>query len=164
MMVKFAILAVITTIGLNFHPIHVSVCEIDFDSKRSALEITQRIFIDDLETELRRETGNQTLDLSILKKGELDKLMTSYLQKHITISLDNQVREFEYLGHEMESEALFSYFQILNVNRLTSVKVRNDVLFGLYEDQINLVHVSEGDKVKSMRLHPRDKQGEIIFN
>ena len=41
-----------------FHPLHVSVTEIEMDDKDKRLEIMMRVFMDDLEVTLRRKIPN----------------------------------------------------------------------------------------------------------
>ena len=161
MMVKILILTVISICGI-WHPLHVSVCEIDFDQDRNALEITQRIFADDLEIELRRENGNE-LDFLNTKSQQRDLLLEKYLSRHVQIQLEGQNKDFEYLGHEIENDAVFCYFQITNVSELKSISVKNDILLKVYNDQINLVHVSIEDNVKSMKLWVKESRSEVSF-
>ena len=160
-MVKIVILTVIS-ISSIWHPLHVSVCEIDYDLKRKALEITQRIFVDDLETELKKEHGDE-LDFLNTESQQRDLLLEKYINKHVQIQLEGQDQKLEYLGHEIENEALFCYFQITDVSTLRSIKVRNDILFKIHADQINLVHVSIEDNVKSMKLWAKESESEVLF-
>ena len=163
-MVKYVVLTVVSLLFAALHPLHVSICELDYDQERKALEITQRIFLDDLELELRKETGKEKLDIvDGISSSERDEMVKSYLKKHLKVWLSGKEAQIDYLGHEMESDAIFCYLEIKKVRKIDLVKVMNDVLLNFYEDQINLIHVSEGDKVKSMRLHPKLKSSEIDF-
>ncbi len=163
-MAKYVLLAVSLLTLTGWHPLHVSVCEIDYDRERKALEITQRIFYDDLELELRKETGNETLDIvDGVTYEELDGLLEQYIQRHVSVFLEGKVADYDYLGHELEGDAVFCYFEITKVRKLNRIAVKNDILLNYYDDQINIVHISEKDKVRSMRLERKSPRDEIIF-
>ena len=58
-----------------FHPMHVSVTEIEMDEKEKRLEIMMRVFIDDLEVTLRQNFKQPELDVLEPKGQSLDELM-----------------------------------------------------------------------------------------
>ena len=66
-----------------FHPIHVSVTEIEYNEKNKSLQIISRIYIDDLELSVQKQAKNESLDLIEPKNGvTTDQLLTSYLKEH----------------------------------------------------------------------------------
>ena len=143
---------------------HISICEIIYDEERKALEITQRIFIDDLENHMRTERKNPTLNLLKPQNGETtDNLVKDYLKDHLKISLENRVMEFEYLGHEVDGFALYSYVQILKVKKVSTIKVVNDILLSLFDDQVNIVHIEIDGEIKSLKLYNGEPGGEVTF-
>ena len=60
-MLRFLIL--VANSFLFTHPLHVSVCEIAYNQESKALEIIQRVFIDDLEMEIRMDRNEPELDI-----------------------------------------------------------------------------------------------------
>ena len=54
---------------LFFHPIHVSVTEVEYNEKSKSLQIISRIFIDDLELSVQRQMKQESLDLIEPKNG-----------------------------------------------------------------------------------------------
>ena len=152
-------------LGLSLHPIHVSVTEIEFDRKQKALEIMMRVFIDDLELTLRNSTGNAQLDiLNPPKDVSLDAVMGDYLKKHFEISLDNQRKAINYLGHEREGEAFIFFIEVRDVDDWKSITIRNDIIMSTYDDQSNIVHVFVDDKVKSLRLTTHTPADKLTFD
>src|SRR5882762_9160240 len=51
------------------HPLHVSVSEINYSEKDKALQITSRIFIDDLELSIRHQRKEPDMDLLAPNNG-----------------------------------------------------------------------------------------------
>jgi len=116
-----------------------------------------RIFVDDLESAIRLQQNKNDLDILNPPAGSsTDKLISSYVLSHFKIGLDNKVQTIRYLGQEQEGEAVVCYLLVSNVKKLSAIEITNDILCELFDDQSNLVHVTTGEIVKSMRL-VRDK-------
>lgn len=149
---------------LMAHPLHVSVCEIEYDRESAALEIIQRIFIDDLELEIRRDRNEPTLDL-FEPPNDLttDQLINDYLKTKLSFEVNDEPVTFHYLGHEIEGPALVSYIEIENVKSLKSIKAKNEILTNFYEDQINIVHITVGGHTRSLKLEPGKTYGEVRY-
>lgn len=143
------------------HPIHVSVTEIALDEKERELEIIARIFIDDLETSIRK--ANDQPELKLLGSST-DQLVWKYLESRFRISLDGRMQQVKYLGHEIDGDAILCYIQVSNVKKLKEIEVMNSMITELYDDQSNLVHVTVNEKVKSLRLMRDNPSGKITFD
>ena len=143
----------LSLIIIFFHPVHVSVTEINYNEKSKALQITSRIFIDDLELSIRSKLKQPELDILEPTNGlTTDKMVSEYLNDHLKVKLDGKPQKLHYLGHEAEDFAIVCYIEIENVKKFKSIDVFNDVITEIFEDQSNLVHVTYKGPVKSMRL------------
>lgn len=145
------------------HPIHVSVTEIDFDQKEHELEITMRVFIEDLELTLRNSLSQPELDIIAPTGTTTDRLVEDYLAEHFKISLDDKAQKTKYLGHEQEGDAFILYVQVSNVKPWKSISIKNDIIMSTFSDQSNLVHVYIGDNVKSLRLTANTPADKLTF-
>ena len=144
------------------HPIHVSVSEINYSEKDKALQITSRIFVDDLETSIRRVRKEPEMDLLAPKNGlTTDQLLTDYLKDHFKVKVDGKPQKLKLLGHETEDVAIICYIEIENIKKVKSIEVFNDVITEIHDDQSNLVHVTYKGPVKSARL-VKDKPSEVF--
>lgn len=143
------------------HPLHVSVTEIKFDAKDKELEITTRIFLDDLEEAIRLERKQPTLDITQPGSGlSTDQLLVEYLAKKLTIKVDGKAVKITFLGHEIEGDVVIVYAYAPGVKKIKGIEVTHTTITELYEDQSNLVHVTKEEKTKSLRLMrslPTDK-------
>lgn len=145
-----------------FHPLHVSVTEIEYNEKNKSLQIISRIFIDDLELSIRSKLRNESLDLLEPKNGmTTDQLVSGYLKEHLKLRLDGRPARINYLAHEVEDLALICYLEIESVKKIKTIEVTNDMIQEIHEDQSNLVHVTYKGPVKSLRLI-RDKPTDVL--
>lgn len=147
----------ITLLSL-LHPFYVSVTEVNHNNKTNSLEISTKIFFNDLEAALEKEHKTQ---LDILKPGErgrLDPLINEYLQKHLQLLVNGKPVKLKYLGFEIEQEAAWCYLEVLQVNQVKQIHIRNDVLFAEHDTQANMIHITVKGKRQSTKLeNPESK-------
>jgi hypothetical protein len=146
------------------HPIHISVSEINYSEKDKALQITSRIFIDDLELSIRAERKEDELDILQPKNGlTTEKMVSDYVLKHLAVKLDGKLQKLKFLGMELEEPALICYIEIENVKKFKTIEVRNDIIMETHEDQSSIVHVTYKGPVQSMRLQRNNPTGTLTF-
>lgn len=161
-MQKAALLFVLILL-CGFHPIHVSITEIEFDEKEKSLEVMMRIFADDLEITMKNRYSNPTLDILNPAGKSLDEMMRDYLAEKFVVSVDGKKVALNYLGHEREGEAFVFYIEIPKIKKLRTISITNGTLTETYEDQSNLVHVTNAGTVKSLRLTRGNLSGTLSF-
>lgn len=159
---------IITSLLLSFHPFHVSVMSIHHAADENTLQITLKIFADDLEEALNDEqfkTPDQAF-VDVLNPKDpqgLDKYVQKYLKKHITIEVNGKEANAAYLGKETEDMAMWCYFEVSGVEKVESIQVKSSILTEIFEDQINIVHINYGGAIKSMKLAGNNLVNEVIF-
>jgi hypothetical protein len=146
------------------HPFHVSVCDVEFNEKNHSLEISQRIFLDDLEEALRKKSGWTTLDVvNPSDKKRFDALMKEFVLENLSLEVNNKPVALSYLGHELESDAIWCYLEVTGVNNLATITVENKVLIDAFSDQVNLIHIKKEGKIRSLKLHRDNGKGSIDY-
>jgi hypothetical protein len=151
------------TITTFTHPLHVSVTEIEMDEKEKRLEIMMRVFMDDLEVTFRDHFKKPELDILKPKGSTVDEMMQAYLKSHFKIMLDGKPVVTQYLGHEQEGEAFIFYIEANNVRNWATITVQNDIITETHDDQSNLVHVTLGETVRSLRLTKNNPIDKLTF-
>jgi hypothetical protein len=146
------------------HPLHLSVTEIEHDANKKALEMTMRIFLDDLEASIRNDLQKPDLDITAPgPEHTTNDLLEDYLRKHFKINAGGKELTYEYLGHEVELPVIYLYVQSSNVKKVNDITIYNDIIMDTYDDQANLVHVKVHGKVKSLKLSVNKKRGSLSF-
>ena len=146
------------------HPIHISVTEVTYSEKDKALQITSRLFIDDLELSIRSQRKETELDILEPKNGfTTQQLVINYLTEHIKIKLDGKWCKLMFLAVEREDISLIAYIEIEGVKKIKTLEVFNDAIMATHEDQSNLVHVTYKSPVKSARLTSSSPSEKFVF-
>jgi hypothetical protein len=150
---------------LSFHPIHLSITEIDHNEKSKALQMSMRIFIDDLELAIRKKTNEEELDLLEPGQGrKTDELVKAYLAEVVRMKVDKKQVKLNYLGSEIEGPAIICYVEIENIKKFTTIEMTNKIILEIHDDQSNLVNVNFKGKTKSLRLTNDEPTGIVTFS
>ncbi|MDN5214541.1 hypothetical protein QQ020_20850 [Fulvivirgaceae bacterium BMA12] len=162
-MIKITALGVLL-LGLNIaHPFHVSVCEIDYNDKNKALEITQKIFLDDLEEGLTKYSGEHFDITEKVHEQKVNQLLEVYYPENMQVKINGKPRPFRYLGFEMEADAMWCYLEIEKVKNLKSLEVTNTLLFETFDDQSTILHIQKDEKIRSFRLTSDEPTAQLQF-
>lgn len=135
-----------------WHPFHISVTDIEYDREVKSIEIAQKIFIDDFEEALVAFSQSK---INLLVKSQEDAnndLIGRYLAEKLNIEINGKPVEAEFLGSQLDSDAIWCFLEVSKVKKLKSIQIKNTLFFELFDDQMNLVHIKKDGEIKSMRL------------
>ncbi|MDA0193782.1 MAG: hypothetical protein O2951_01830 [Bacteroidetes bacterium] len=152
---------IIGLILINLHPFHVSISEMAYNQEKKTIEISVRMFLDDLELTLAEKHAESINVLDPNQKPKLDKWVEDYLEENLKIWVNDYQTEYDYLGSEIEGLALWTFIEISNVDQLRLIGIENNIMLEKFEDQIQLVHFSKEDQVRSLKLYKDHSYGMI---
>jgi len=135
-----------------FHPFFVSVTEIKHNQKVKSLEISSKVFFNDLEDALEKKYHKQLDILKPTQKPQITPLLQDYLQKHLQIKVNDKATPLQLIGYEIEEDAVWCYLEAPKVNQIKKMEVRNDVLFDEHDSQTNMLHLTVKGKRQSTKL------------
>lgn len=161
MLLQFQILVLF--LASSVHPFHITVCEIEHDPETKALQISQRVFLDDLEETLNHVYSTKMDIIQPEDKHLRDSLIKEYIIKNLILTVDGKKRDRTYLGHEVDKDVLWCYIEYYGVKKLEKISLTNTVFFELYEDQNTLVHVTYEGTTVSRKLTQLKPSEEFIF-
>jgi hypothetical protein len=144
--------------GKGLHPLYVTVTEIHHNAKERTLEISCKIFADDME-EILEKNYKKAVDLTNEKQaGQNNNLIADYISSHFSVTADAKRQKLEYLGFEKEAEAVYCYFEVKDIAGLKKLDLTNSLLQDLTTEQINIMHVVVNGNRKSYKLdYPQQK-------
>jgi hypothetical protein len=147
----------------TFHPFFVSVTEIQHNAKEKTLEISCKIFTDDLEKTLRQNYKTKVDLLNPADKNAMNKLITDYVRNHLIINADDKLLQLQFVGYEKDEEATWSYFQVKNITSIKKINITDNLLFEYKKEQINILHVIVNGKRKSTKFDNPDAKVSLTF-
>lgn len=157
-------LVTICFIGLSsfdFHKFYVSIYQINFNQKEKRLEITSRIFIDDMNAVLKLKYNKITQLASKEETAEDVALMKKYIAENFTLKINGIAKPINYLSNEVESNVLICYFNIKEISKIKSLEIVNTALIDLNSQQQNIIQTTIYDKRQSLLLTDNNPKGSI---
>ncbi len=145
----------------KFHPFYVSVTEFNHNTKDKIVEVSCKMFADDLESTLKTQYKTNIDILHPRDVKQVEKYVGDYLQKHLQVKINGKPATFQFIGYESEQEAVWGYLQINNVSALKKLEITNNVLYEVYTAQVSIMHASAGGIHKSTRLVYPDTQASF---
>jgi hypothetical protein len=145
------------------HPFHVSNTEVSYNTKNKSLEITCRIFTDDLENVLTKRFKSKIDLYSKTQEKEMSAFVKSYLESTLKFVIDGKPVKYNYLGFENDHEATNVYLEIGNSLSFKTFSIDNGILYDLFEDQMNILHVEKNGNRKSTKASFPEKKMVVSF-
>ena len=146
-----------------FHPFYVSVTEINHNARSQAVEVSCRIFYDDLERTLEKQYHTRVDIVKPADKTKMNQLLNDYIKKHLIIKADGKVLALSYVGYEIQEDAAWTYFEVKGINKVKKFEVHDDLLFTEHPEQINMLHVTVGGQRKSTKLSNPESEAAFEF-
>ncbi len=145
------------------HKFYVSTTNIEFVPKSESVQIISKIFIDDIEKALRKRSGKE-VSLATKKETEADReLLKNYIMQKFSISINGEDSKYQYLGIDYETDIVKCYLEITGVSEFKTIEVDNKILFDMFDEQKNIIHVKTPESRKSMVLNIDNPKGLLNF-
>jgi len=161
---KYAfLLLIIPLLSFTHHKYYLSLTKIDYVKESNSLQITMRIFIDDLENTLNK-INNKSFDLDT--KTELEDTnmyIEKYLLKQFEVNINGSSKNYKYLGKKYENDVVFLFAEIENISVLNSIEIRNRILMDAFPEQQNIIKLNINKKKKSFILTSKDDKDLLKF-
>lgn len=160
---KGLILLVLPLFAFTAHKFYVSVTNVSYAEKDDALQITSRIFIDDLDAVLK-ERYDVDAKLATAEESNLaDAYLEKYLRKKFQVAINGKTIIYDIIGRKYDNDVCIFYLEVANVNFSTikSIQIQNEVLTDLYDEQQNVLHFKLKDHKKSFVLLKSDTKGML---
>ena len=145
------------------HPFFVSVIDINHNAKEATAEVSIRIFTDDLEKTLQK---NSTINIDLVhpeNKTIIDKKLNEYIKNHLHLKINNTSVTGSYLGYEIVKESVWIYFEVSGIRELNKLEVDCNLLYDFETSQINIFHVKSKGNEKSFKLDYPSKTFNMTF-
>lgn len=145
------------------HKFYVSVTNVRYSEKDDALQITSRVFIDDLDAVMDARYDLRTNLDTELESPLAEEYLEKYLRTKFVVSVNGQPQTYTYIGKKYDNDVVIFYLELpqLNYPQVKTIQIENEVLTDLYDEQQNVVHFKIADKKKSFVLRKENTKGVL---
>lgn len=142
---------------LPAHKFYVSLTEIHCRAERGTIEVSMRLFPDDLDRAIRAITGITPHIATEMEHDSADAWIAAYLESSFHLTFKGIETRFDYLGKQPEADAIWCFLEAELPDQFGQVTIENRVLTEMFEDQKNIVQFYSNDFNKGVllsRYHP----------
>jgi len=159
----FLVLVIIGLSSFGLHKFYMSIYQINYVPEKKMLQITTRIFVDDLNAALSNQFKKKTHVCEENETSEDLVLMQKYLAEHFTIKVNGQQKNIQFLSKELDANVVVAYFRIQDVAKIKSLAIKNTALFDVNAEQQNIIQTTIYGKKESLLLTQDNLSGNIKF-
>jgi hypothetical protein len=148
--------------AFTFHKFYMGIFQVNYVSEKKMIQITSRIFIDDLNNGLEKKYHKKTF-VGTEKETQADlDLLKKYLAENFSIKINGQPKSITFLSKEVESgDVLVCYSRIKDIDKFKTIEIFNSVLADWNAEQQNITHVSAFGVKKSV-LFTESSRKEVL--
>ncbi len=145
------------------HPFFVSVIDIKHNVKDKTIEISTKVFVDDLEAVLKKNY-NVSSDLSkSLNDPSVNNFVANYLQKKLQLTINDKLKTIKYIGYEVQKESVWIYAEIDDVPTLKKLNINCNLLYDYQEKQMNIFNIKANGGEKNYKLDYPKTNVEFVW-
>lgn len=147
----------------TIHKYYISNTQIEYAKEKQSVQIITRLFTDDFEDVLQ-ERYDETLVIDGDNSEIVDTYIERYLSEKFRIKIDSISKTPIFIGKEIDLDIVKCYLEIEDVKSINSIEVTNQSLFGLFNEQQNIIKLDINSKKKSLILTKQKDKALLIFD
>lgn len=156
-------LATFTLTAAGTHKFYVAIFQMDYVPEKKVIQMTSRVFIDDLESAMRAKYGKKFYIATRRETPDAAEYVEDYFAENIVITVNGTAKTIKYLGKEIEDDVLICYYTIPVNSSIKTLTIQNTTLFDAFAEQQNMIHTTINNTKKSVLLTPEEPRIEISY-
>jgi len=145
----FLLVCAFSMSSFAIHKFYMAIYQINYAPEKKMLQITSRIFVDDLDKALEKKYKKKFFFGTENESVESLELLKKYLSDNFAIKVNGQSKPMNLLSKEMDGDVLVCYLSIKDVSKIKSIEIFNSVLTECFVEQQNIIHVTAFNVKKS---------------
>ena len=143
------------------HKFYTSIYQINYAPQKKMIQITSRIFIDDLNDALEKRFHTKSY-IGTDKETPQDAIaMQKYLAEKFILKVNGLKKPMSFRSKEIEANVLVCYFRITEVSKITKLEIENSALTELNSDQQNIIQANISGEKQSLLLTSENFKGML---
>jgi hypothetical protein len=149
--------------AFEVHKFYMAIFQVNYAPEKKMLQITSRIFMDDLNLALEKKYGKKT-NLGLEKETVEDlNLLKKYFNENLIIKVNGQSKPVVFMSKDVEGDVLISYCRVSDVAKLQSAEITNTVLTHWNSEQQNILHCTAFGEKKTVLFTASNKTEVLKF-
>ena len=162
-LIAFFGLLFLTLTSFSVHKFYVALYQVNYAPEKKMLQITTRLFIDDLNNALEKKYQKK-INLGSEKETEEDlNLFKKYFAEKFSVKVNGQTKTLLFLSKEMEGDVLICYFSIKDIHKINTLEIYNSVITDNISEQQNIMHFNVSGVKNTLLLTESNSKGLLKY-
>ena len=145
----------------NAHKFYMSITDMEYNSKSKSLQISMKLFVDDIEQVLEKEQDVRMLLGTEKEHPNTDQFIKTYLKTHFFIEQSKGSIPITFIGKEVDKDYAWIYLEVKNFKVKDETLVTNSMLLDYFTEQTNKINYKKGEEVISFTLFKENVSKEF---
>ena len=148
------------------HPIYVSNTEVNYKQKEKKIEISVKVFSNDLQEAISQIKG-EMIEIGTDREHRLaTDYIIEYFNNYFTFEINGRTRKYVYVHRELIKEDFYSTYILLKIEKLKKIKsivLTNKLLIDAFPTQQNIVSFMRDGVLLKKCATDKDKISVELF-
>lgn len=146
---------------MEVHKFYTSIYQINYVPQKKMIQITSRIFIDDLNQAIAKRYKIKC-NVGTEKETPQDVIvMQKYLAEKFILKVNGISKPMSFRSKEIETNVLICYFRITDVSKISKLEIENSVLTESFPEQQNIIQANISGEKQSLLLTSDNYKGML---
>ena len=147
--------------AMALHKFYVAIYQINYVPQKKMVQITSRIFLDDLNDALENKFQRKTFIGTEKETKEDEVMLKKYLAEKFILKVNGQVKPMNFLSKELENNVLICYFNIKDITKINTLEVQNSIITEVYSEQQNIIQSNISGEKENLLLTDEKIKGML---
>lgn len=147
--------------SFGIHKFYTAIYQIEFIPKKERIEVTTRIFIDDLNEAIEKKY-KQKVFIGTDKESPQDiELMKKYLVEKFQLKVNGKIKPMNFVSKEIEENVIICYLSIKGITKMKTLEVENTIITEVHHEQQNIIQAKFNGEKHSLLLTSEITKGML---
>ena len=153
----------LTTTSFTVHKFFVALYQVNYVPQKKMLQITARIFVDDLNAAIGKKYTKKVNLGSEKETGEDLILLKKYLSEKLVIKVNGQTKSMLFLSKELEGDILICYLSVKDISKINAIETYNSMIVEGNNEQQNIMHFNVNGVKNSILFTESTSKGMLKY-
>ncbi|MBC5839704.1 DUF6702 family protein [Flavobacterium muglaense] len=154
----------LTLSAFTVHKFYMGIYQINYAPEKKMLQVTSRIFLDDLNKTLEKKYARKSFHLgSSQETPEELELLKKYLADNLYLKVNGQTKQLTFLSKEVDDDVLVCYSSVKGISKISTLEIFNSVLMDWSLEQQNITHITVLGTKNSILFTESSRSGMLKY-
>jgi hypothetical protein len=149
--------------AFEVHKFYMAIFQVNYTPEKKMLQITSRIFVDDLNLALEKKYGKKVYLGSEKESADDQGVLKKYFSENLQIKVNGQSKPVVFLSKELDGDVLICYCRVTDIAKLHSAEITNTLLTHWNSEQQNILHFTAFGEKKTVLFTSSNKTEVLKF-